>query len=274
MKKKYTAILGLKASQGARSPKLWNKVYSKLSFNQRMEPIDIKVQNFEKKIKSLKVDKQFLGGAVTFPYKEKILKFLDKSKDKKILQIGAVNCLYRNKDGKLFGTNTDGEASLRVFNSQIKKKKIKNLKTIAILGYGGVGKAVASYFSHYYKSSKFLIFVRKKTKKNFKNLYFKNFKNFNNYYNKIDALINCTSVGFMNNKSPLKESEISSLKNCLILFDVIYQPKITKLMKFAKKSKIFVFNGLSMNLEQAVLAFKKTNKTNFSAKKIRSIMKK
>ena len=41
-----------------------------------------------------------------------------------------------------------------------------------------------------------------------------------------------------------------------------------------QKNKIFTLNGLDMNLEQAVLAFKKTNKVKISLEKIRAIMKK
>ena len=274
MNKKYTAILGLKPSQGARSPKLWNKVYKKISSVERMIPIDIPQKNFKKKFNSLKKDKNFLGGAVTVPYKEACFRLLKTIKDKRILQIGAVNCLYRNEKGKLVGTNTDGEAALEVFNNEIKKKKIKKLKTIAILGYGGVGKAIVAYFSSYYKNSSILVFTRYKKTRNFKNVSFINLKNFNNYINDITALINCTSVGFMNNKSLLIESQISSLNKCSVIYDVIYQPKVTKLMSYAKKNKIFTFNGLKMNLEQAVLAFKITNNVKVNSKMIREIMRK
>lgn len=273
MNEKYSAILGLNPSKGARSPKLWNKVYRKISLNERMIPIDILQKNFKKKFKLLKIDKNFLGGAVTTPYKETTFKALDTIKDKRIKLIGAVNCLYRNKKNKLVGTNTDGEASLEVFKNEIKNKKINKLKNFAILGYGGAGKAVVAYFSSYYKNSKIIVFVRKKRNKNFKNVYFIKFKDFNKHVDKINAIINCTSVGFMNKKSPLTDFQVSLLKNCSVIFDIIYQPKITKLMAIAKKYNIFTFNGLKMNLEQAVIAFKITNKLNFSSEKIRRLMK-
>ena len=77
----------------------------------------------------------------------------------------------------------------------------------------------------------------------------------------------------MNKKSPLTDFQVSLLKNCSVIFDIIYQPKITKLMTIAKKYNIFTFNGLKMNLEQAVIAFKITNKLNFSLEKIRKLMK-
>ena len=137
-----------------------------------------------------------------------------------------------------------------------------------------MGKAIVAYFSSYYKNSSILVFTRYKKTRNFKNVSFINLKNFNNYINDITALINCTSVGFMNNKSLLIESQISSLNKCSVIYDVIYQPKVTKLMSYAKKNKIFTFNGLKMNLEQAVLAFKITNNVKVTSKKIREIMKK
>ena len=49
--------------------------------------------------------------------------------------------------------------------------------------------------------------------------------------------------------------------NCDV-FDVIYKPKTTKLMKFSYQSKNKVYNGLQMNLIQAVKGFMLTNKIN------------
>ena len=119
-----------------------------------------------------------------------------------------------------------------------------------------------------------MVFVRKKRIKSFRNVKFYNWSQIEQKLEKIDALINCTSIGFKENKSPIEASQFSLLKNCKIIFDVIYQPKKTKLLSLAKKNKIFALNGLEMNLEQAVLAFKKTNKVKISLEKIRSIMKK
>jgi len=261
-------------SKGARSPKLWNKVYKKLSLNHRMIAVDIKKQEFNNKLNALINDKNFLGGAVTNPYKEKVLKSLKKSFDKQVKQIGAINCLYRNKKGKICGANTDGEASLKIFIKKVSSKKINNLRSFAILGYGGVGKALVTYFSNHFNKSNFMVFVRKKRIKSFRNVKFYNWSQIEQKLEKIDALINCTSIGFKENKSPIEASKFLLLKNCKIIFDVNYQPKKTKFLSLAKKNKIFALNGLEMNLEQAVLAFKKTNKVKISLEKIRSIMKK
>ena len=239
-----------------------------------MIAVDIKKQEFNNKLNALINDKNFLGGAVTNPYKEKVLKSLKKSFDKQVKQIGAINCLYRNKKGKICGANTDGEASLKIFIKKVSSKKINNLRSFAILGYGGVGKALVTYFSNHFNKSNFMVFVRKKRIKSFRNVKFYNWSQIEQKLEKIDALINCTSIGFKENKSPIEASKFLLLKNYKIIFDVNYQPKKTKFLSLAKKNKIFALNGLEMNLEQAVLAFKKTNKVKISLEKIRSIMKK
>ena len=67
---KYFAILGKNPSQGARSPKLWNRVLKKLKRKERMIPIDIKKNELLKTLKKLNSDKNFLGGCIAVPYKE------------------------------------------------------------------------------------------------------------------------------------------------------------------------------------------------------------
>ncbi len=265
----YSAILGLKPSKGARSPKLWNKVYRHIKSKRRMIPIDIKKKDFKKKFLELSKDKNFIGGAVTVPFKELAFKYLKGNYDKQVKRIKAVNCLTRDKKNNLYGSNTDGEAALISF----KKKCNKKLNKIAILGYGGAGKAVVEYLSGYFKKSKILVFVRKKKSRNYKNVLFLNWKKIDDYIYKFDALINCTSIGFLNNKSPLHKHQIIKLNKKIIFFDVIYQPKVTSLMRKLNKKGITSFNGLEMNLEQAVLAFKKTNKSNLTNRNIKNIMR-
>ena len=75
--KNFALILGENPSQGARSPKLWNKVYRKLKKNIRMYPADINKKKLPQLIKYLKKNNNFLGGSVTMPYKEEIIRYLD-----------------------------------------------------------------------------------------------------------------------------------------------------------------------------------------------------
>ena len=80
--------------------------------------------------------------------------------------------------------------------------------------------------------------------------------------NKIDVVINCTSLGFSSklNKTPLSNLSVSKLDKNAKVFDIIYDPKETLFLKIAKKNKLQTLNGLDMNLIQAVLAFNYVNK--------------
>ena len=95
---------------------------------------------------------------MTIPHKEAVFKWLKGRLTYSSKKIGAVNCLFRDKNGTLKGTNTDGEAALESF-----KKKFGNIKNkkILLIGPGGAGKAVASYFiGEMLKKSNFLYFLQ------------------------------------------------------------------------------------------------------------------
>jgi shikimate dehydrogenase len=301
--KKYTLIVGRTPSRGARSPKLWNKAYKALKLKVKMEPADLPQKNIKDFFNFIKKDKNFLGGAITAPYKVVAMKYMDKI-DQKSLKIGSINTMVRNKK-KLIGYNTDFSGCYEFL------KKIKKKKNVLILGCGGAGKAVILAAISRFKKTNFFFFNRsqKKLKKFLTKIKLKNF-NFISGYNELielenlDLVLNATSVGFdswikVNNKyfnlkffSPLtnlkelkkifnknyktffeknrnlidKDTKILKLffkknSNCDV-FDVIYKPKTTKLMKFSYQRKNKVYNGLQMNLIQAVKGFMLTNKIN------------
>lgn len=275
MDKKYTAILGGNPSKGARSPILWNAVYKYMGSKIRMIPIDIKKKDIKKKFYHLTKDKNFLGGAVTMPYKETLAKLLGKNLSKEAKKIMSVNCIFRKKNN-LFGVNTDGEASIKVFLSKFKSQKNKN---ILIIGLGGAGKAVSTYFcGKLLNKNKIYVSNRSANKKSFSKKIKARWIDYKNIEKKIqifDIIINCTSVGFKSDKaSPLNENLIKKVKKNSIIYDIIYQPKYTKLIRLAKKHNLKYYNGLEMNREQAVIAYKYVNKINISRDKVRQIMKK
>ena len=74
---------------------------------------------------------------------------------------------------------------------------------------------------------------------------------------KIDILINCTSLGFGKaiDVAPIQTNQIIKLNSNCIVFDIIYQPELTKLLKASQKIGLQILNGSAMNLEQAVLAY-------------------
>jgi len=73
---------------------------------------------------------------------------------------------------------------------------------------------------------------------------------------------------------PLSENQISSLKSSVVIFDIVYQPLKTKFLQIAERHGLSIFNGLEMNMEQAVLAYKYTTDLSKTLDEIRKIMSK
>ena len=255
----YTVIIGSSPSRGARSPSLWNAAFKRYKIKNHMIPLDVNNNKLFKLLNALEKDRNFIGGCVTIPHKETVFKWLKGKVTRTSKKIGAVNCLFRDKKGKLRGTNTDGEAALKSYKNKF--GSIKN-KKIILIGAGGAGKAVASYFiSEISKRKDLVITGRSKSSEKFSKkigstwLHNKNIVHLD--LEKFDAIINCTSLGFgkLINKSPISFSQLENNKKKLNVFDIIYKPKNTKLILNAKRKKLKTLNGLDMNLRQAVLAF-------------------
>ena len=56
---KYSLIIGLTPSQGARSPKIWNKVYKKIKSTSAGYPADVELKDLKNLLRYLKKDKNF-----------------------------------------------------------------------------------------------------------------------------------------------------------------------------------------------------------------------
>lgn len=298
---KYALIIGLTPSQGARSPKLWNRVYKKNNSKCRMYPADVESKNLKKLINYLKKDQYFLGGSVTAPYKNLIMKYLDHI-DNDAKKIGSINTIKKNGN-KIIGFNTDYHGALSTL------KKINEKKKVLIIGAGGASKAVILSATKRFKNSNFYMFNRtpskyKYLKKIFKSKKFVILKNYQEilYEKNFDLIINTSSVGFdawikkkngylnlkffspitkLNKIKLIKKKNFSLFieknknlirrdnenlreffmnKKKLDIFDIIYKPAKTKLIKFYEKiHKKRSYNGLEMNLIQAVKAFMLVN---------------
>ncbi len=275
----YTVIIGAKPSQGARSPKLWNKVYDYEGMRIQMIPLDVRVDMLEQVFNYLKEDKQCLGGAVAVPYKEKIFNLIKDDVEEEIKAIGSVNCFHRPADGSLInsftGTNTDGEAALEPIRQQLVESQ--NL-TIGLLGFGGAGKAILAFLLRDFEEKhKIYLFNRnlvhtKDAKRN--ELYSFTFNDLNTLLPHIDLLINATSVGHLENihKSPVRSKLLEKAKKTLVVYDIIYDPIKTILLKDSEENGLKTINGLRMNLIQAVLAYSYTNPTSLAKEEIYKIM--
>jgi len=187
------------------------------------------------------------GLSVTIPYKHDVVASLSNS-DALTRQIGACNTVVRGQDGKLYGFNTDVAGIVVPLEQRITLAGAK----VLILGAGGAARAAAFGL----KSKNAEVFITNRTAEKGQALArqskAKYLKRADVAKNSFDVILNATSVGMGNAKqSPLEEKEL----NTKYLFDLVYVPAETRLIKMARAKNIQVIPGLEMFVQQGARQF-------------------
>lgn len=189
--------------------------------------------------------------SITMPLKEKVIPYLDEI-EPQARELGNVNTII-NKGGKLKGYNTDIDG----IRLALKGLRIKN-KPVILLGAGGVAKTVA-YVIH--KAGGLLHILNRDSSlaKKLAKPYQAQSGNLDNLSFKMQEikpylLINATPVGM----GKLKGQSLvpkSALQSKMVVFDLIYNPPETKLIKDAKSMGCKALNGRLMFLGQGARQF-------------------
>ena len=184
--------------------------------------------------------KQFKAINVTIPYKQDVIPHCDVLDDS-AKRIGVVNTIV-NRDGKLFGYNTDFAGFLYNLNAHgitLKDKKVM------ICGSGGTCKTVTAVAE--YMGAKEILVVSRSKKENAVT-YEECIR-----HKDVDVVVNASPKGMYpnNGESPL---DLSNFPNCKAVVDVIYNPLKTRLLQQAEQLGMKAVNGLEMLVAQAKFA--------------------
>lgn len=188
------------------------------------------------------------GISVTMPYKEAILAQLDNS-DSHTAKIGACNTVVRAQDGKLYGFNTDTAGIVRPL-----ERRLNTLEGARILVLGAGGAARAAVFGLKERGAEVYILNRSlaAAKKLAHQAHARIMKRPDLKKASFDVIINATPVGMGNSReSPLHDNEI----NARYVFDMVYDPSETRLLKLAKERGAQVIPGIEMFVHQAARQF-------------------
>ena len=178
---------------------------------------------------------------VTIPYKKSVIPYLDFISEE-AKKIGCVNTII-NKDGKLYGYNTDYYGLKLLIEKQNVDLKNKN---VLVLGTGGTSLTAKAVLKDLGASN-----IYQASRKSEEGLI-----SYDDIYNyDINYIVNTTPVGMYPNNLD-KLIEVSKFKNLLGLVDVIYNPLNTNLVLDAKELGIKADGGLYMLIAQAVYAIK------------------
>ena len=199
------------------------------------------------------------GLNVTVPYKEKVIPFLSRLSEEAEL-IGAVNTI-RVSGKKLEGFNTDGEGFIKHLVADLRFDP--RGKRVAMLGAGGASKAISVYLSIAKIRSLSIYDIDKikldnligQLKKHFKNIEFNSCNSLEELKIKEShLLINATPVGMKESDPCLLSADM--LHPDLLVYDLIYNPRRTKLLEIAHQRGAGIANGLGMLLHQGAASFR------------------
>jgi shikimate dehydrogenase len=202
------------------------------------------------------------GLNVTIPHKQNVMEFLDELTPV-AKAIGALNIIYRRQD-KLVGDNTDAPGFLADMKKFVNKETGKQgNRNALVLGAGGSARAVV--YALLNDSWKVTIAARRIEQAKQLALSFPNYKlrisnieslNLETFQPaNFQLLVNTTPLGMSPNidQSPLPAD--ISLPEETIVYDLIYNPRQTKLVRDARLHGLQATTGLGMLVEQAALGF-------------------
>jgi 3-dehydroquinate dehydratase/shikimate dehydrogenase len=187
------------------------------------------------------------GLSVTMPHKQELVKHLANADDL-VRKIGAVNTVVRAQDGKLYGFNTDVGGVVGPLSDRI----TVNTARILVLGAGGAARAAVFGLATRGAQVSILNRTIPTAQKLAREAGAKVVKRADLKKLDFDVIINATSVGMGNPKaSPLEADEIRAR----IVFDMVYNPVETRLIKLAKAKGIATIPGLEMFVQQGARQF-------------------
>ena len=188
------------------------------------------------------------GSAVTMPLKQEVLPHLANS-DPLTARIGACNTLRTGADGKLYGFNTDVAGVVRPLERRLKLQGAR----IVVLGAGGAARAAVFGLVEQGAEVFIVNIVHEDAVKLAKQAKAKALKRDLFAKAAFDVLINATPCGMEGNKQPLPITEKEL--NASLVFDMVYNPLETPLLKLAKERGIPVISGMEMFVQQGARQF-------------------
>ncbi|TWT54073.1 Shikimate dehydrogenase [Rubripirellula amarantea] len=253
-----TVLFGVVADPVAHSysPLIHNRAFEDSGINARYLPFRVPksdLPNFIKHCKELGVE----GLSVTIPHKEEALDQCTQA-ESSASGIGAVNTLVFQGDSVL-GYNTDYRAAMdcveELFNIDRTKERPMQGMTALILGAGGVSRAIAWGLKQRHCDVVIASRTFERAEILASELGCRVIKWEDRHDERINLLVNGTPIGMHPDVdvSPYNET---SLNQFVAVFDTVYNPENTLLIKYAKRAQCRIITGIDMFVRQAAYQYK------------------
>ena len=244
------------------SPAMHNAAFKTLGLDYVYVPFTVKSLELKKAIEGIR-GMNLRGVNVTIPHKVAVMQFLDRI-DPLVEKIGAVNTIV-NDGGILSGYNTDATGFLQTLHD---KEIEPRDKKVLLLGAGGAARAIGNILAE--ENAHVTILNRRQELSwaedlaNRINLHYRadvsagelTPENLKRALDGVDILINATSLGMSpdDDQTPVPADLLDA---SLTVFDVVYNPLQTRLLREAKTAGARTISGLEMLVWQGAIAFEK-----------------
>ncbi|WP_281299940.1 MULTISPECIES: shikimate dehydrogenase [unclassified Iodidimonas] len=223
-------------------------------------PLMVRPQNLASAIKGL-YPLGFSGVNLTVPHKEAAMALVDRV-DPLARRIGAINCISIDAKGRLEGRNTDAYGFFAHLEASAPNWQAKGARAL-VLGAGGAARAIIVALLD---AGLEQVFVVNRTGDRARALADDLGRAFGNdrvcaqpwqdrtmLLKEVSLLVNSTVLGMMG--QPSLSIELSLMAPGSVVYDIVYKPLLTPLLKEAEARRLVAVDGLGMLIHQAVPAF-------------------
>ncbi len=241
------------------SPAVHNAGFRQFGLNKVMAPFQVAAGELDVFFEDL----EWLGVkgcSVTIPHKSDVVAQLD-HQDELVEQTGSCNTVTRNEDGTWTGRNTDCQAAIDSLEAAMGKPEDSSEasplidKQVLILGAGGVARSLAFGVSRQGAS----VTITNRNDPRATTLAEEvgcRTVNWSSRASTIaDVIVNCTPVGMHPNVDDTPMPPAAFQKPTTVVFDTIYHPEHTMLLKLARERGCVTLTGADMFIRQAALQF-------------------
>jgi shikimate dehydrogenase len=252
MTRPYAEVIGDPIAH-SKSPLIHNFWLGKLGIDAEYRTCRVRPEELKDYFARRRGDAEWRGCNVTLPHKMSVLEFVDEH-DSSVDDVGAANCIVP-RDGRLFGFNTDVDG----INDAIPGRQTP----ACMIGAGGAARAAIPALSFWMGLFDLRIIVRDKLKAEVAfashkaGIKFYGFDEADQALCNVEAVINASPLG-MTGQPSMPQSVIDAIAltdGTATVFDMVYSPLETELLKAARANDLEVVNGLVMLVGQAKAAF-------------------
>jgi shikimate dehydrogenase len=241
------------------SPAIHNAAFDLLNLDYLY--MAFRVEDVKSAVAGMRALHNFRGLSVTIPHKMEIIDCVDEINDVD-RHIGSINTII-NTNGRLTGIGTDGPGALKAL---VDAGVVLSGKNVVMVGCGGAARAIAFTLAQKTGLSRLVLLdinenllhglERDLTSGTAANIeaHVLNDESLATVMACADVIINCTPVGMHpNEEASIIPAEL--FRDGQAVFDVVYNPINTKLLREAKSRGLIAVSGVEMFINQAALQF-------------------